>query len=118
MLGSPLQLHKPNSHHRTEVVILAVDTEDKMTQSRSPRKPIVPKRAELFVDEETEQKVEERTPELEPKSAHVIAPEPVVSAPQPTGKIFLGDEDKKLLKKFNKEIVKILNLGQNRSFKV
>lgn len=36
----------------------------------------------------------------------------------PTGKIFLGEEDKRLLKKFNKHIVNKLGLGGNRSFKV
>ena len=41
-------------------------------------------------------------------------PQPVVR----TGKIFLGEEDKRLLKKFNKHIVNKLGLGGNRSFKV
>jgi len=38
--------------------------------------------------------------------------------PAPTGKIFLGEEDKRLLKKFNEHIVNKLGLGGNRSFKV
>ncbi len=38
--------------------------------------------------------------------------------PAPTGKIFLGEEDKRLLKKFNGHIVNKLGLGGNRSFKV
>lgn len=38
--------------------------------------------------------------------------------PAPTGKIFLGEEDKRLLKKFNKHLVNKLGLGGNRSFKV
>ena len=42
------------------------------------------------------------------------SPQPAV----PTGKIFLGEEDKRLLKKFNKHIVNKLGLGGNRSFKV
>ncbi len=36
----------------------------------------------------------------------------------PTGKIFLGEEDKRILKKFNKHIVNKLGLGGNRSFKI
>jgi len=42
------------------------------------------------------------------------SPQPAV----PTGKIFLGEEDKRLLKKFNKHIVNKLGLSGNRSFKV
>jgi hypothetical protein len=38
--------------------------------------------------------------------------------PAPTGKIFLGEEDKRLLKKFNSHIVKKLGLASNRSYKV
>lgn len=47
----------------------------------------------------------------------VIAEEPDQPA-TPTGKIFLGEEDKRLLKKFNKHIVNKLGLGGNRSFKL
>lgn len=36
----------------------------------------------------------------------------------PTGKIFLGEEDKRLLKKFNAHIVNKLGLGGNRSIKM
>jgi hypothetical protein len=38
--------------------------------------------------------------------------------PEPTGKIFLGEEDKRLLKKFNQHIVNKLGLGGNRSVKM
>jgi hypothetical protein len=38
--------------------------------------------------------------------------------PEPTGKIFLGEEDKRLLKKFNQHIVNKLGLGSNRSVKM
>lgn len=42
-----------------------------------------------------------------------------VSTPSvPTGMVFLGEEDKRLLKKFNQHIVKKLGLSRNRSFKV
>jgi hypothetical protein len=51
------------------------------------------------------------------KIEQVTAEEP--SQPlAPTGKIFLGEEDKRLLKKFNTHIVNKLGLGGNRSFKV
>ena len=47
------------------------------------------------------------------------SPEPEEQlAPPPTGKIFLGEEDKRLLKKFNKHIVNKLGLGGNRSFRI
>lgn len=38
--------------------------------------------------------------------------------PEPTGKVFLGEEDKRLLKKFNEHIVNKLGLGGNRSIKL
>jgi hypothetical protein len=41
-----------------------------------------------------------------------------VTQPEPTGKIFLGEEDKRLLKKFNQHIVNKLGLGGNRSVKL
>jgi hypothetical protein len=53
---------------------------------------------------ETEAPVEETTELFDP--------------PTPTGKIFLGEEDKRILKKFNKHIVNKLGLGGNRSFKI
>lgn len=43
-----------------------------------------------------------------------VAPEP----PEATGKIFLGEEDKRLLRKFNNHIVKKLGVGGNRSYKM
>ncbi len=39
-------------------------------------------------------------------------------APRPTGKVFIGEEDRRLLKKFNGYIVKKLGVGGNRSFKI
>ncbi len=42
--------------------------------------------------------------------------EPIVATP--TGKIFLGEEDRRLLKKFTSHIVKKLDLGSNRSIKM
>ncbi len=53
--------------------------------------------------------ISETVPELEPKSAEVR---------KPTGKIFIGEEDKRLLRKFNEHIVKKLGVGGNRSFKI
>lgn len=41
-------------------------------------------------------------------------PEPIT----PTGKIFIGEEDKRLLKKFNQHIIKKLGISGNRSFKL
>ncbi len=38
--------------------------------------------------------------------------------PEPTGKVFLGEEDKRLLKKFNKHIINKLGIGGNRSVKM
>jgi hypothetical protein len=48
----------------------------------------------------------------------VVAEEEISQPVVPTGKIFLGEEDKRLLKKFNKHIVNKLGLGGNRSFKM
>jgi hypothetical protein len=44
--------------------------------------------------------------------------EPEFITPVPTGKIFLSEEDKRLLKKFNQHIVNKLGLGGNRSIKL
>jgi hypothetical protein len=44
--------------------------------------------------------------------------EPEFIAPAPTGKVFLNEEDKRLLKKFNQHIVNKLGLGGNRSIKL
>jgi hypothetical protein len=52
----------------------------------------------------------------DPLKAPVEVPELETIAP--TGKIFLGEEDKRLLKKFNRHIVNKLGLGGNRSFKI
>lgn len=43
---------------------------------------------------------------------------PSQSLPQPTGKIFLGEEEKRLLRRFNQHIVNKLGLGGNRSVKM
>lgn len=44
---------------------------------------------------------------------------PSTSEPStPTGKIFIGEEDKRLFKKFNQHIIKKLGLSENRSFKL
>lgn len=44
---------------------------------------------------------------------------PSISEPQiPTGKIFIGEEDKRLFKKFNQHIIKKLGISGNRSFKL
>jgi hypothetical protein len=53
-------------------------------------------------------------PEDQPAKDQLAPQEP----PAPTGKIFLGEEDKRLLKRFNKHIVNKLGLGGNRSFKI
>lgn len=50
------------------------------------------------------------TPPVIPAAEPVVAP--------PTGKIFLGEEDRRLLKKFTSHIVKKLDLGGNRSIKM
>lgn len=41
-----------------------------------------------------------------------------IPAPLPSGVVFLGEEDKRLLKQFDKHIVKKLGISSNRSFKV
>lgn len=54
-----------------------------------------------------------------PRPSNMKPQEPTSSpTPAPTGKIFLGEEEKRLLKKFNKHIVNKLGLGGNRSVKM
>ena len=38
--------------------------------------------------------------------------------PTPTGKVFIGEEDKRLFKRFNQHIIKKLGITGNRSFKL
>lgn len=45
-------------------------------------------------------------------------PEPTIEKSLPQNVIFLGEEDKRLLKKFNSHIVKKLGLQRTRSVKV
>ena len=82
-----------------------------MTQRRKPTAPAT----------ETPEDMEESaltTNEVISEQAEQSTPEEPSAPPAPTGKIFLGEEDKRLLKKFNKHIVNKLGLGGNRSFKV
>ena len=39
-------------------------------------------------------------------------------SPAPTGKVFIGEEDKRLFKRFNQHIIKKLGITGNRSFKL
>lgn len=55
--------------------------------------------------------------EVEKKSSEISLDVPS-EPPVPTGKIFLGEEDKRLLKKLNKHLVNKLGLGGNRSVKL
>jgi len=57
--------------------------------------------------------------EEEPASPIVEPHEEVVEPPrEKSGKVFLGDEDRRLLKKFNQHIVKKLGLSSSRSIKL
>ena len=38
--------------------------------------------------------------------------------PPPSGKVFLGEEDRRLLKRFDQYVVKKLGISANRSFKI
>ena len=68
-------------------------------------------------------KVEEPVLEI-PEDLTVASTVPVAEiqepseAPKATGKVFIGEEDRRLLKKFNGYIVKKLGVGGNRSFKI
>jgi len=46
------------------------------------------------------------------------APQPEPEPSPPTGKIFLGEEDRRLLKKLSAHLTKKLDLGGNRSVKM
>lgn len=58
---------------------------------------------------------EELVVELQPQESE---PEPTIEKSLPQNVIFLGEEDKRLLKKFNSHIVKKLGLQRTRSVKV
>ena len=67
--------------------------------------------------------MEEKVLQIEPEEqtmeeiALPAPPEDVSDAPS-GDKVFLGEEDKRLLRKFNRHIVNKLGLSGNRSFKV
>lgn len=82
-----------------------------MTQRRKPTAPAIE------TPEDKEEPVT-TTDEIISEQVEQSAPEEPSVPPVPTGKIFLSEEDKRLLKKFNKHIVNKLGLGGNRSFKV
>lgn len=68
--------------------------------------------------EEVDVEVQTPEPEPEPIIDEVIAEEPqIAEASEPTN-IFLGEEDRRLLRKFNKHIVNKLGLTATRSFRV
>jgi hypothetical protein len=52
----------------------------------------------------------QRTPEPESSGEESLSP--------PTGVVFLGEEDKRILRKFNQHIVKKLGISGNRSFRI
>lgn len=65
-----------------------------------------------------EEDVEVQIPEPEPIIDEVVAEEPqTVEASEPPN-IFMGEEDRRLLRKFNKHIVNKLGLTATRSFRV
>lgn len=52
-------------------------------------------------------------PEMETNESEISE-----SSPTPTGKIFLGEEDKRILRKFNSRLVSKLGLSGTRSFRI
>ena len=63
---------------------------------------------------EIDKKIEEALEKLE-NFAPTVETKPQIKQ---TGKIFLGEEDKRLIKKFNQHIVNKLGISGNRSFKI
>lgn len=74
----------------------------------------IPKRKPAVLVTKSPEVVEE----IETKIVPINEPQEIELPPPPTGKIFLGEEDKRLLKKLNKHLVNKLGLGGSRSFKV
>ena len=74
----------------------------------------IPKRKPVVLVTKNPEVVEE----TETKIFSINEPQETELPPPPTGKIFLGEEDKRLLKKLNKHLVNKLGLGGSRSFKV
>lgn len=74
------------------------------------------------MEENTEMEIfetlEETTSEEVAVELQLQEPEPTVEKSLPQNVIFLGEEDRRLLKKFNSHIVKKLGLQRTRSVKV
>jgi hypothetical protein len=68
--------------------------------------------------EENIRKVIEIDKMLEETLEKLEALQSISQPPAPTGKVFIGEEDKRLFKKFNQHIIKKLGISGNRSFKL
>jgi hypothetical protein len=68
--------------------------------------------------EEEKEEVEVTTAEAPVVPQEVETTPPTPAQPAPTGKIFIGEEDRRLLKKFNSHIVKKLGMSGNRSHRI
>lgn len=98
-----------------------------MTYRRKPRnqkiedQPPQAEESQLPTIEEVEEnikKVIEIDKMLEETLEKLEALPSISQPPAPTGKIFIGEEDKRLFKKFNQHIIKKLGISGNRSFKL
>lgn len=86
--------------------------EDQISQSEEKQLPTVEE------VEENIKKVIEIDKMLEETLEKLEALPSVSQPPAPTGKVFIGEEDKRLFKKFNQHIIKKLGISGNRSFKL
>lgn len=88
------------------------------SRKRPIEKPIEENKEDEVVVDEIDQV--EFTSEIEEEVPPTLETLPELPPPpkQKTGKIFLSEEDKRLLKRFNNHIIKKLNLHSSRSVKI
>jgi hypothetical protein len=103
-----------------------------MTYKRKPRNQKMEDQDQSFQENITEEKNLPTVEEVEENIRKVIeidkmleetlekleALQSISQPPAPTGKVFIGEEDKRLFKKFNQHIIKKLGISGNRSFKL
>lgn len=92
----------------------------KMEDQNQPQEPQVEEKS-LPTIEEVEENIKKviEIDKMLDKTLEKLEVLPTVSQPPaPTGKVFIGEEDKRLFKKFNQHIIKKLGISGNRSFKL
>jgi len=97
-----------------------------MAYRRKPQNKKMEDQAQKIFTEETQnlptvEEIEEnikRIIEIDKKLEETLEKLESIPITVPTGRVFIGEEDKRLFKKFNQHVIKKLGISGNRSFKL